>query len=107
MIAPNIRLITKSVQWFVCGQARISPRKEPTWGGPKARATKNRKLLGFVPLFFMKPAILFSFLQLFYFISALPSGEGEGHSTPFGCVPAAMRVKSGKIHYGMMEVKMS
>ena len=30
--------------------------------------------------------------------------EGWGHSTPFGCVPAAGRINSGKIHYIMIPV---
>ena len=57
----KIRLITKQCS-VACSRhvVRISSRKGPTWCGPLP-PTKNRKLLGFGPLFFVNPAILFSF----------------------------------------------
>ena len=51
------------------------------------------------PLFLEKPAILLqSFLQLFYFISVLPTvGRGRGEGRPLiGCVSAAGCINSGK-----------
>ena len=77
------------VSGLYAGQAGISPRKKPTWGGSKALPTKNRKLLGFFPLFLMKHAILFSFLELFYFISVFPSGEGGGTLHPRSLLPCS------------------
>ena len=42
---------------------------------------------------------IFVFFQLFYFISVFPSGDGD---VPPGCVSAAGRINSGKVHYGMI-----
>ena len=71
----------KSMQWFVCRQARVSHRKEPIWHGSKATPTKNRKLLGFGPLFFVKPSILFSFFCN-YFTLFQYSRQERGRGVP-------------------------
>ena len=55
------------------------------------------------PAIFDEASNFISFLQLFYFISAFPSAEGGVTFHPVGCVPAAGRINSGKIHYGMLE----
>ena len=94
---PKSRLIT-SVQWFVCRHlARISSRKgTPALGGRKVPPTKIRKFFGFGPLFLMNPEVFSNYFILFQY-----SRQEEGRST-LGCAPAAGRIKSGKIHYGMI-----
>ena len=62
--------------------ARISPRRGPTWRGPKVPPTKNRKLLGFGPLFFGEPEnfiFVFFLRYFFYFSISVRRGGGTFH----------------------------
>ena len=59
--------------------ARISSRRGPTWRGPRVPPTKDRKLLGFGPLFFGSGPIYFLFSFFYYKISFYFPLRGAGH----------------------------
>ena len=72
-----------TVQWFVCIQARILPRKGPTWGGPKLPTPYQKpKTRQICPTIFGEAFnfIFFFVIILIYF--SIPIRRGV-HSTPW------------------------
>ena len=65
------------VSGLYAGKQGFRPGKSQPGAGPIniLRKTETPRIC---PVFLMEPAILFSFLQLLYFISAFSSAEGGG-----------------------------